>query len=119
MSRLIVITGIALLLPLGHVFAAGDPFQPPGKTTVTRATTSSSQTTGTSPAYKLSAILISQGTRSAIINGKRLQTGDRIGRAQLVSVHASHVTLKIGAKHRRLSLFPMKIKTPVETPSHE
>lgn len=64
--------------------------------------------------YHLSSILISPGHRSAIINGKRVSVGERIGRARVTEIRGNEVTLSIAGKTRKLTLIPLSIKKPVE-----
>jgi hypothetical protein len=65
-------------------------------------------------AYHLSSIRIAPTQRSAMINGKVLTTGERIGDAILTDIQANHVTLRVAGKKVTLSLLPLRIKKPVE-----
>jgi hypothetical protein len=89
--------------------AQADPMRPPS------ATSSGSVSSRKAVQYyHLSSILISPGHRSAIINGKRVSVGERIGRARVTEIRGNEVTLSIAGKTRKLTLIPLSIKKPVE-----
>jgi hypothetical protein len=93
--------------------ALKDPMRPPTFTTQSR-----SGATGVKHAdsngYQLSAIRITREQRSAILNGKNISIGDRLGSARVTAIHSSSITLLQGGKTIAISLLPLSIKKPVE-----
>ena len=61
---------------------------------------------GGDDALVLESVLISDASRSAIISGKHVMLGGRIGSARLVKVNEGAVVLVIGGTQRRLELYP-------------
>lgn len=55
---------------------------------------------------RLESVLIAPDRRIAIISGQRVQLGDRIGAAQVVSITESAVVLRSGLNSETLPLFP-------------
>lgn len=103
---------VALVLAVALTPAAAqeaDPMRPPQTAPETTA----------KPApryYHLSSILISPERRSAIINGRRVSVGERVGGARVVTILGSEVTLSIAGRHKTLTLLPLSIKKPAEAP---
>jgi len=95
--------GAALAQPLA------DPMRPPaqgGAAEVRQA--------GEVASSRLQSILISAGRSVAVIDGRAVRLGERIGDATLVSIEPSEVTLERGAARERLTLLPSAIeKKPV------
>ena len=60
--------------------------------------------------WTLQSILSSPDRRIAIINGTRVQEGDRIGTAQVVSIRPSQVVLNTGGRTLTLQLWPASIR---------
>jgi len=58
----------------------------------------------------LQAITISPGRRSAMINGKTLTEGERIGGAKLVAINPHEVTLSQNGRDVYLRLMPALVK---------
>ena len=66
------------------------------------------------PSSRLQSVLISAGRSVAVIDGRAVQLGERVGDATLVSIEPSEVTLQRGAARERLTLLPGAIeKRPV------
>lgn len=94
---------IALLSP-AVATALDDPMRPPGgRTTVT------SQGGG---GYHLTATRIGAERRTAVINGRRLSVGDRIGRAEVVAIHPATATIELEGRRQTLRLLPLTVKRP-------
>ena len=55
---------------------------------------------------RLESVLIAPDRRIAIISGQRVQLGDRVGGAQVVSITESAVVLRNGLNSETLPLFP-------------
>jgi MSHA biogenesis protein MshK len=55
---------------------------------------------------RLESVLIGPDRRIAIISGQRVQLGDRIGAAEVVSITESAVVLRSGLTSETLPLFP-------------
>lgn len=111
--RVSILCGLCalLLLPPQPASAAegSDPMRPPSLQAGTK------RSGGTSASgYHLSSILIAAEHRSAIINGRNVALGDRIGSARVSAISATQVTLSIGGSKRVLTLLPLSIKKPAE-----
>lgn len=66
--------------------------------------------------FQLSAIRIAHDQRSAILNGKTVSVGERLGSARVTAIQASSITLQQDGKTVTVSLLPLSIKKPVEAP---
>ena len=55
---------------------------------------------------RLESVLIAPDRRVAIISGQRVQLGDRVGSAEVVSITESAVVLRSGQTSQTLPLFP-------------
>lgn len=66
---------------------------------------------GNASGWALQSILFSDNRRIAIINGKRVKEGDRIGSARVTRIHNSQVVLKTGDRTLKLRLHPDTLKT--------
>ena len=97
---------IALTLALGpgpylaQAQVLSDPMRPPAF--VTGAATGE-QAWGGGPV--LQSTLLSKGRRIAMIDGKPMKVGDRIGGARIISIDASTVTLREGKTITVLQLY--------------
>jgi MSHA biogenesis protein MshK len=54
----------------------------------------------------LQSVLISPHRRIAIVNGKTLKLGDKVGKARLVSITETEVVLQNGKDRQILKLYP-------------
>lgn len=107
-ERLIILLAAASVLSrpvLAQPLA--DPTQPP--------VTGVASTKQIEPArQRLQSVLISADRRVAVIDGRPIPLGGRVGDATLVSIEPSEVTLQRGAARERLTLLPSAIeKRPV------
>jgi hypothetical protein len=66
--------------------------------------------------YQLSAIRITREQRSAVLNGKNISVGDRVGSARVTAIQSNSITLLQSGKTITVSLLPLSIKKPVEAP---
>ena len=101
-SRYLVALLAGLLLS-GSVFALNDPTRP-----IDPAVYFGS---GNRDGWALQSILFSNDRRIAIINGVRVQEGDRIGAARVVRIRDSRVVLETGNRTLELRLRPNTLKT--------
>jgi hypothetical protein len=101
------------LLGTAHATAQelSDPMRPPGKEIL-----SGVRGKAVAAPYRLESVLIGPDRRQAIINGKRLSQGEVIGKAKLIDIQATQVTLLVAGKPTVLTLLPISIKTPSESP---
>lgn len=106
---LILLLGGALLA--NSAVAADDDFSDPMRPPSARVYKRSQQTV---EHYYLSSILISPDHRSAIINGRRVGVGDRIGSARVKQIQGNQVTISVAGSTRVLTLLPLSIKKPAE-----
>lgn len=63
--------------------------------------------------WELSSTLVADGRRVAVINGLRVQEGDRVGAARVVAIGKSEVRLRHGSRNITLRLVPVGIKREV------
>jgi MSHA biogenesis protein MshK len=97
-----VLAGAALAQPLA------DPTRPP-----TQGPAELRQTEA--PSTRLQSVLVSPGRSVAVIDGRAIRIGERVGDAILVSIEPSEVTLQRGAALERLTLLPGAVeKRPVK-----
>lgn len=80
--------------------ALTDPTRPPN---ITAETVGSAASDG---AAILQSILISSQRREAIINGKTVRVGDKVGNARVASITETDVVLRDGKNSQVLKLFP-------------
>jgi hypothetical protein len=96
-----VLAGAALAQPLA------DPTRPPAQGPAELRQSEA-------PSSRLQSVLISAGRSIAVIDGRAVHLGERVGDATLVSIEPSEVTLQRGAARERLTLLPLAVeKRPV------
>ena len=88
--------GQSMTLPSGEVLK--DPTRPHGGTKQIESKAPSQ--------YTLSYILNSNSRRLAVINGRQLGEGDRVGGARVVRISAQSVVLSENGERRTLSIKP-------------
>ena len=54
----------------------------------------------TEPNWRLSAVLISSERRVAVLNGRRLQVGERIGGYRVAAIETDRVVLEKSGRHK-------------------
>lgn len=100
------LTLIALLLPVAAI-ALDDPMRPPSLQP--RSAPSSAPA---SSGYRLSSTLISEQRRFAVINGRRVEVGDRVGEARVTAIYPATVDIALNGRHKTLRLIPLTVKRP-------
>ena len=107
------------LIALGLLFAAStsqaalaqalnDPTRPPSA--------SSLQATGEASPSRLQSVLISPARKIAVIDGRAVRLGERVGDATLIAIAPSQVTLQRGARYETLRMHPAVQKKAVKKP---
>jgi hypothetical protein len=66
----------------------------------------------TQPRFKLTAVLLSPTRRVAIVNGKALQEGQRIGGLEVVKIDSRSVLLREGNKEFVVQLGDARVSAP-------
>jgi hypothetical protein len=102
---------VAVVLAAAPVWAA-DPFA--GLPDPTRAYADESPA-ATGPV--LQSTFVSATDRRALVGGRMVRVGDRVGSAEVVAIHAHEVVLKEGARETRLRLIPKLAKDPTLAPA--
>jgi MSHA biogenesis protein MshK len=87
--------------------ALSDPTRPPSA--------ASPQESEAAPS-RLQSVLISPTRKIAVIDGRTVRLGERVGDATLVAIAPSEVTLQRGAKYETLRMHPAVEKKPVKKP---
>jgi MSHA biogenesis protein MshK len=64
----------------------------------------------------LQSVILSEGRRLALIDGKTYQPGDKLGDATIAGISSNEVTLRGSGGTRVLKLYPNLEKTPVGVP---
>ena len=96
---------ICWLAGLGDAFALTDPTRPTDP-----AAFFGTRTAAGGNAWSLQSILLASDRRVAVINGKRVQEGDRIGSARVIRIRDSQVLLRTGGRSLTLRLLPQTVK---------
>lgn len=66
-------------------------------------------------APKLQSVLIAGNRRLAVIDGRAVSLGDRVGEAKVTAIRETEVTLRRGAEVQTLQLYPGIERRPVKT----
>lgn len=64
--------------------------------------------------WRLHAVRLGPDTRRAIVNGRSVQEGERIGDAQVVEIRASAVVIEQAGQRIIVSLIPQAVKQGIE-----
>lgn len=80
--------------------ALGDPMRPPET-----SASPSNEARGDASA-RLQSVLISRSRSVAVIDGRSVRLGERIGDATVTAISPSQVTLQRGAERQTLKLYP-------------
>ncbi len=102
MDRTFTVVLLTLLLT-GTAVALNDPTRPTDPALYFGS--------GNAGGWALQSILLSDDRRIAIINGKRVREGDRIGSARVTRIRDSQVVLKTRGRTLNLQLRPSTVKT--------
>jgi MSHA biogenesis protein MshK len=94
------------LLAAGAAFAQGlsDPMRPPSM--------AKDYVRSEPAASRLQSVLISPGRKLAVIDGRTVALGERVGDATLVAIAPTQVTLQTGGTYQTLKLHPGIEKKP-------
>lgn len=86
----------------------GDPMRPPAAVAAPPEPGEASKT-----AARLQSVLISPGRRVAVIDGRLVRVGERVGDATLVAISESQVVLQGPGGRETLKLIPVIEKKPI------
>jgi MSHA biogenesis protein MshK len=92
---------LAFAAAAGYAQALQDPMRPPGFAASSAADSAVSFPLGP----VLQSTLLSNGRRIAMIDGKPMKIGDKIGDARILAIDPASVTLREGRTTRVLELF--------------
>ncbi len=109
-SRCSILTVSAVLL-LGPVLTDGaevlrDPTRPYAVAPIVTPTTASAVAKAKGTGFSVTAILVSQKRRVAIVNGKRVSEGDQVDGATVVKILADRLRLDLDGKEFTTRLPP-------------
>jgi MSHA biogenesis protein MshK len=99
-QRLTVLAACCFLAGAASAQPLLDPTRPPA------ARPLEPRASGPAPATRLQSILVSSGRSIAVIDGRPVGVGERIGDATVVSIEPQEVTLQRGAARETLKLLP-------------
>jgi MSHA biogenesis protein MshK len=99
-KRLIAACGL-LAASSAFAQALSDPTRPPSF-----SGDSGRSAAAAAPASRLQSVLISPGRKLAVIDGRTVALGERIGDATLFAIAPTEVTLQKGAGYQTLKLYP-------------
>ena len=105
MFKHIIITSFVLGLAAGSIAAAADLRDPTRPDTAVAPTANAPATR-----FVVSAIFVSDERRVAIVNGKMVTAGDRIGGATVRAIDAHSVTLRYQNKTIHARLLSTKVR---------
>jgi MSHA biogenesis protein MshK len=92
---------VALALNVERAHALEDPTRPPRAERIAAPATHSAE-----PLLILQSIIRSPNGNAAIISGRLVPVGGRIGDARLVRVTEDEAVIQIGGAEKRLALYP-------------
>ena len=113
---------LALLWPLAALAQdSADPTRPPSAMTVPVIVAGSVYVAPRAEKHvpQLQSILVSLrpgGRRVAVIDGKTVRQGQRVGDAQLIAIGATEVVLRSGGKTKTLKLFRPAVRVATVQP---
>lgn len=97
MNRRIFITAAVLTLSFGATSAGAEALHDPTRPATLKA---SASTTPAAATVRLEAILRAEGRHVAIVNGKVVRVGDRVGDAIIIEINDHAVAyIRAGARH--------------------
>lgn len=102
-----IAAALVLLTAAASALELVDPMQPPAVPPAPAATEVSAVKPG---AWRLGAIKIEPGRRSAMINGRIVAEGEEIDGARVVAIAPREVEIAVGKETVSLSLLPHDIK---------
>ena len=107
-ARLLAISCLVLCLPLAHAQDLIDPTRPPAAMNTRMEPTAGTQAGG----LVLQSVLISPTRKAAIISGRTVALGEKLGDAKVVKITETEVVLRNGKEMQTLKLFPDIEKRP-------
>ena len=110
-SLLLLLTALA---GGSDVVALNDPTQPPSRSSSTK---SAGKATAPAARLELTSILVAPERRVAVINGRPLQVGDRIGDYRVLEIQFDEVLVKNAHRLITLTLKNGVVKKPVMLPA--
>ncbi len=96
---------VSYVMVLGTAFGLTDPTRPTDP-----ATYFGTGKPVNASGWLLQSILFASDRRIAVINGSRVQEGDRIGSARVLRIRDSQVLLDTGGRNLTLHLLPETVK---------
>ncbi len=106
---------VALLLTAAPASALDDPMRPPSFDPGGRVGSAPAGPSG----FSLTSTLVSPDRRVAVINGRTLAVGERIGGAEIIEILPDRVRIRRGKKESTLTLAPVNVKEPVSADTQE
>ena len=106
MSTAVVLLVAAFAAGPAYAQALHDPMRPPSSSSTAR----DGDARGPQGPV-LQSVILSQGRKLALIDGKTYAGGDKVGDAKLIAISASEVTLRASAGNKVLRLTPEAQKT--------
>lgn len=104
--------GLALaVLLLGAPARAGDPLPDPTRPELAPA---SAEPAAAAARFELRAVLIGEGRRVAVINGRALAVGDSVDGAEVLAIEAGRVRIRTPDGERELALAAAVSVAPAE-----
>ncbi|MEX2487896.1 MAG: general secretion pathway protein GspB [Pseudomonadales bacterium] len=105
-----LIAGVSVLLVMTlQAETLQDPTRPTDYTPSSAASTQTPKLSG-SMEWKLSAIRISPDMRKAIVNGRLVQEGERVGEATVANISSGSVVLNYRGQEIKVNLVPQDVK---------
>jgi len=108
-----MLLGCTAMLPAAAQPALADPTQPPGLVQPVAATRTRSGAADAAPVWPLlqSVQVSASGSSSALIDGRVVRVGDRLGEMSVVAIDAQGILLRGSRYDQRLALLPGLVKT--------
>ena len=113
----LIVLGVMASAVLARAEGLQDPTRPPSVQSMTPGDTQAPVASGP----QLQSIRISAYSASAIVSGKRVVVGERVGSAQVIAISENQIMLKTSNGVQTLKLFPGIGKSAVvrtSVPSH-
>lgn len=112
-DRLAIALVLGLLLAASHPVAAGDAVPDPTRPAVATVASAEADDATPAPTLVLQSTLVSPRQRSAIINGQRYRSGDRLGDARIEAIGPGWVRLATPTGPTELRLSYPTLTRPV------
>lgn len=112
MTRTMTLLIGALASAAAHAAPFADPTRPPNVNTE-----AASAEQGALAGPRLESVLIAPDRRIAVISGRAVSLGGKVGEARVVRISESEVVLQNGDQRETLKLFPQVEKKSIRTPA--